>query len=131
MFVDASAIIAILAREEDAATLAKRLEGASTISVSAICLYEAATGLARLRGWTLEEAEDLVDDFVRETVATIVDIDREVARGALSAFRRYGKGRHPAGLNMGDCFAYACAKSLSVPLLFKGNDFVHTDIVVG
>lgn len=130
MFVDASAIIAILAGEEDAASLAERLEGASNVRVSAIALYEATVGLARKRDWSLEEAEGLVDEFVRETGAVVVDIDRRIARTALGAFRRYGKGRHPAGLNMGDCFAYAFASSIEAPLLFKGNDFPRTDIPV-
>lgn len=130
MFVDASAIIAILSAEEDATSLAERLERAPAVRISAIAHYEAAVGLARKRLWSLEEAEDLVDEFVRETGAVFINIDGETSKLALSAFRRYGKGRHPAGLNMGDCFAYACAKALDAPLLFKGSDFVQTDIAV-
>lgn len=128
MFVDASAIIAILSGEEEATRLAERLERAPAVAVSAIALYEAATGLARKRAWSLEEAEELVDEFVRETGAVVLDIDRDMSKRALSAFRRYGKGRHPADLNMGDCFAYACASSIDAALLFKGDDFAQTDI---
>ena len=54
----------------------------------------------------------------------------EIGRNALSAFERYGRGRHPAALNMGDCFAYACARQLDIPLLFKGDDFPLTDITI-
>ena len=60
----------------------------------------------------------------------MVPITAEIGRGALSAFERYGTGRHPAALNMGDCFAYACARQLDMPLLFKGDDFPLTDITV-
>jgi ribonuclease VapC len=131
MFVDASAIISILSGEEDAESLAERLDGAPKIYVSAVCLYEAATGLSRKRTWSLREAEEIVDEFIRETSAEIVVIDRDVARTALRAFQRFGKGRHPAGLNMGDCFAYACASIVDAPLLFKGEDFSQTDITIG
>jgi ribonuclease VapC len=71
-----------------------------------------------------------VDRFLRLAGVRIVEIgDDELAR-ALDAFDRYGKGRHPARLNMGDCFAYACAKTQGVPLLFKGDDFGQTDIAI-
>jgi ribonuclease VapC len=60
----------------------------------------------------------------------VVPITAEIGRSALSAFERYGRGRHPAGLNMGDCFAYACAHHLEMPMLFKGDDFPLTDIMV-
>lgn len=60
----------------------------------------------------------------------MIQISAAIGREAIKAFRIYGKGRHRADLNMGDCFAYACARAYRLPLLFKGNDFVHTDIVV-
>jgi ribonuclease VapC len=69
-----------------------------------------------------------VNRFVQEIQATTIGIDDEIGREALRASRLYGKGRHRAALNFGDCFSYACAKILNVPLLCKGNDFPQTDI---
>ena len=74
--------------------------------------------------------ETILDRFLEQAAVRIVPITAEIARGAVSALERYGRGRHPAALNMGDCFAYAFANELDVPLLFKGNDFPQTDIAV-
>lgn len=128
MFLDASAIIAIIARENDAAALAGRLGQARRVHVSPIAIYEAALGLARIGNTALAEARSAVDRLLAEVRAEIVSIDADDAAAAIDAFDRFGKGRHAAALNMGDCFAYACAKRLDVPLLFKGNDFPRTDI---
>lgn len=73
----------------------------------------------------------MVDDFLAEVRAVPVPIDAEMGRIAIAAFERCGKGRHQAALNMGDCFAYACARSMNVPLLCKGNDFPRTDVILG
>ncbi|WP_164127365.1 type II toxin-antitoxin system VapC family toxin, partial [Stenotrophomonas maltophilia] len=86
------------------------------------------TGLARKRACPIDVAEELVEAFIEETQATILDITASVGKEAIKASGRYGRGRHRADLNMGDCFAYACAKANNLPLLFKGNDFPHTDI---
>jgi len=131
MFVDASAIIAIISGEDDATALGARLARAQSVFVSPMVIYEATLGLARRRACSLGDAEDLVGDFVHETQAVTIPIDDGIAQAAIRAFDLYGKGRHKADLNMGDCFAYACAKSLNLPVLFKGNDFAHTDIPVG
>lgn len=128
MFVDASAIISILSGEEDAPSLARALEQAPKILISPVAVYEAVAGLARKRVCPIEEAQALVDLFVAETDAQMAEITENVGRLAVEAFARFGKGRHRADLNMGDCFAYACARANHVPLLFKGNDFIHTDI---
>ncbi len=69
-----------------------------------------------------------LDDLIASSDIWIVPFDARHASLALDAFRRYGKGRHRAGLNMGDCFSYALAKATGLPLLFKGDDFVHTDV---
>ncbi len=130
MFVDASAIIAIIGDEEDRLSLPARLAQAGAVFVSAIVLYEATTGLARKRACSIEQAEELVGLFVEETAAQTIEIGAEIGSTAIRAFGRYGRGRHKADLNMGDCFAYACARACGAPLLFKGNDFVHTDIAV-
>ncbi|MDQ2804208.1 MAG: type II toxin-antitoxin system VapC family toxin [Pseudomonadota bacterium] len=131
MFLDASAIIAILAREGDGAALAARLGQAAKVHTSPVAVYEAVLGLARIGNVSLPDAETVLDHFLREAQAEIAPIDAELGRRAIRAFERFGKGRHPAGLNMGDCFAYACAEALQAPLLFKGDDFPRTDIVVG
>jgi ribonuclease VapC len=130
MFLDASAIIAIIARESDAAALAARLRQANEVHTSPIAVYEAVLGLVRIGNTPMQDAKAVLDRFLEETKAQIVPITAEIGRGALTAFERYGRGRHPAALNMGDCFAYACARALEVPILFKGDDFPLTDITV-
>ena len=130
MFLDASAIIAILAQESDAAVLTARLDQAAAIFCSPIALYEAVLGLARAGNFAISDAETVLDRFVAEVGAEMVPVDAAIGRRAVAAFARFGKGRHRANLNLGDCFAYACAETLNVPLLFKGDDFPHTDIRV-
>lgn len=130
IFVDASAIISILDEEADAPSLAVRLAGASTVFVSPMALYEAVTGLAQKRVCPIDEAQEMVDDFVTATQAQVVDITAEIGRNAVQAFNTFGRGRHKAALNMGDCFAYACAKAHDLQLLCKGNDFPFTDIEI-
>jgi len=130
MFIDASAIIAIIAEEDDGPELAARLDKAQKLHTSAVALYEAILGLARSRGLSVGEAANVVDQFLDRTGAEIIPITGEIGRVAIEAFEHFGRGRHPARLNMGDCFAYACARSLDVPLLFKGDDFAQTDIAV-
>jgi ribonuclease VapC len=128
MFVDASAIIAILAAEDDRWQMAERISAAEKVYLSPLSMWEATIGLIRKRQWTFEEAEDLVREFSDTSSARLVHIDSDIGQEALRAARTYGRGRHPAALNFGDCFAYACAKVLNVPLLAKGNDFPQTDI---
>jgi ribonuclease VapC len=128
VFVDASAIIGIIGDEEDRLSLSARLAQASKVYVSPIVLYEATAGLARKRACPIEQAEELVDLFIEETSAQIIQISAAIGREAIKAFRIYGKGRHKADLNMGDCFAYGSAKALGAGLLYKGDDFPRTDI---
>ncbi|MEO8714392.1 MAG: type II toxin-antitoxin system VapC family toxin [Acetobacteraceae bacterium] len=129
MFVDASAIVAILTREPDAGALADLLESAPTPITSPIAVFEAALGLCRKRHASVEEARRDVEDFLGTARVELVAITVAEAAAALDAFARYGKGRgHPARLNMGDCFAYAVAKAHRTSLLFKGDDFDKTDI---
>ena len=128
MFVDASAMIAILVAEDDAEALARRLEQAAEPVTSPIAIYEAVLGIARVANLPIAAAEAIVERFLDEAAVRVDPITAEIGRGAASAFERYGKGRHLAALNMGDCFAYACAQALDAPLLYKGNDFSRTDI---
>jgi ribonuclease VapC len=127
MFVDASAIVGILAREVDGPSLAAQVTQADRLFTSPLAIYEAVLGLARSRNMAIDDAQTAVSDFLTDSRAEITE---EVGRDAIRAFDRFGRGRHPARLNMGDCFAYACARSLAVPLLFKGDDFSQTDIAV-
>ncbi len=131
MFVDASAMIGIIAMEDDAASLAGRLDRARVRETSAMAIFEAAAGLARIANSPPADALAVVNRFLAEIGATIQGIDRTTGALALEAFARFGKGRNAAALNMGDCFAYACAKQSGVPLLCKGNDFPQTDIALG
>jgi ribonuclease VapC len=130
MFLDASAIVAIVARESDGAELAARLVRATKIYVSPLCLYEAILGLARKQNYAIADASRLVSSLIDELGAETIAIDTDIGSAAVTAFEQFGKGRHPAGLNLGDCFAYACARQLDVPLLCKGDDFPGTDIII-
>jgi ribonuclease VapC len=129
MFVDASAIVAILNREPEADIFAEAIEQNAGGLTSAIAVYEATLALCRIRHVTIEEAAADVHEFMSVAGVQHMPITATETRTALAAFARYGKGRgHPARLNMGDCFAYAMARNLGVPLLFKGDDFPRTDI---
>ena len=142
MFLDASAIIAILGEEEDADYLIAKLEQSkSPLSYSPLSAFEAVLGLARKKSAAkrsleapvpadhIDQAKLIVEGFLKEIGAQDVSVDMDVCRKAIDACQTYGKAiAHPAQLNFGDCFTYACAKSLKIPLLFKGNDFSLTDI---
>ena len=129
MFVDASAIVAILTREPEADALAEVLETARSPITSPIAIFEAALGICRKRHASVEEAEADVREFLEVAAIRAVSITEREAETALAAFSRYGKGRgHPAQLNLGDCFVYAVAKNHRTALLFKGEDFDKTDI---
>ena len=138
MYLDASAIIAILAREPDAQRYADAIDAAKTpLSVSPLTIFEAATGLARakLRGnrpSTREEivaAHSVVMAFLAANNVKEMLVGADIGRRALDAAARFGRVvGHPANLNFGDCFVYGCAKAYRVPLLFKGDDFSQTDI---
>ncbi|WP_075217490.1 type II toxin-antitoxin system VapC family toxin [Mongoliimonas terrestris] len=138
MFIDASAIVAILAREADAESLLDRIEAAKgPIHVSPLVRFEAAVSLARSRSGaanrpdaaTIAAAARLVSAFLDEIGAAEMPITDEIGRAALDAAMTFGKAvGHTADLDFGDCFAYACAKVGGVGLLYKGNDFARTDL---
>jgi ribonuclease VapC len=130
MFVDASAICAILLREPEATAFTQKLEQASVRLSSAIAVFESTCAIAREVGPDLRSARATVLRFLDAAEIRTVEIGDTERDGALDAMERFGKGRHPARLNMGDCFAYACARAHGVPLLFKGDDFGQTDIEV-
>ena len=142
MFVDASVIVAILGREADGEVLAERLRGddIEQIYISPLVSFEAVTALARTKSKergadfrptreSLMQARESVDALTEWMSAKVVDISAEIGDEAIGASSIYGKiVGHPAALNFGDCFAYACAKALGVPLAYKGNDFALTDL---
>ncbi len=128
MFVDASALCAILLGESDGMAFEQRIATASGATTSAIAIWEAVRTLVRAKGLDVAEAEAEVLTYLGVAGVLVIEIGLQQATMALNAFSRFGKGRHPAKLNMGDCFAYACARTQNVPLLFKGDDFALTDI---
>lgn len=128
MFVDASAMVAMLTEEIDGDALADCLASASERRTSAIAVFQAVAALARKRSYSIDEARAIVARFLDVCEIRLIPIGDAESEAALMAFERFGKGRHPASLNLGDCFAYGCAKALDAPLLFKGDAFPHTDI---
>ncbi|MDE0142027.1 MAG: type II toxin-antitoxin system VapC family toxin [Caldilineaceae bacterium] len=125
MIIDTSAILAILFGEPDAARYEEAIAMAWPRRMSVAALLEAAI-VVESRGGTA--AGDELDLFLKTASIELVPVTTEQANAARRAWRRFGKGNHPAGLNFGDCFAYALAATSDEPLLFKGDDFARTDI---
>ncbi|HRJ42919.1 MAG: type II toxin-antitoxin system VapC family toxin [Caldilineaceae bacterium] len=126
MVIDTSAVMAILMGEPDAAIFAQAISADSVRLMSAATLLEAAIVIEARYG---NAGNEKLDEFIAEAQIVIEPVTRDQITLARIAFRTYGKGRHRAGLNFGDCFSYALAKSAQEPLLYKGNDFMNTDIV--
>ena len=126
MIVDSSAAIAILRDEPEAADFADAIERAPARRISAANLLETAIVIDGSRD---PIASRCLDDLVRDAGLIVEPVTEAQVRIARAAYRDFGKGSgHPAGLNFGDCFAYALARERGEPLLFKGNDFNHTDV---
>lgn len=126
MVIDSSALSAILAGEPEQAAFIDAIAAADLRLVSAASHLEASIVLEVRHGSAgVHDLDRLLDRAGCEIVA----VDAEQAKIARSAFQRFGKGRHPAGLNFGDCFTYALAVARGEPLLFKGNDFAQTDVL--
>jgi ribonuclease VapC len=128
IIADASALIAIIAEESDADALADELDTDPTRLTSALAVWETMAGLCRSHGLTPAAARQHAMRFVEAGGFLFVSIGEPECDLAAEAYARFGKGRHPAGLNMGDCFAYACAKAHGARLLYKGDDFARTDL---
>ena len=128
MIVDSSALLAILFAEPDRELYAAAIDAAPAVRLSAVNFVEAA---ARVDMGRSQAASDAFDDLIREARVTIEPVTAEQAHLARRAYRTYGRGSgSPARLTLGDCFAYALAKATAEPLLFKGDDFGHTDVEV-
>jgi ribonuclease VapC len=125
MILDSSAIVAILLEEPDAESLLAKLRRPGAIAIGAPTLME--TGIV-LASRFQKDPILLLQGFLRELGGLILPFDESHWRVATDAFLRFGKGRHPASLNFGDCLAYATAKIAARPLLCIGNDFAQTDL---
>ena len=125
MVVDTSALVAILLGEPDAEQFARALSAAPVRLISAVTRVELSFVIEGRKGETGRADLDLL---LRDGGFDIVSVTPQQATIAIDAFRRYGRGRHRAGLNIGDCFSYALAVATDHPLLFKGDDFTHTDL---
>lgn len=128
MVIDVSALVAILLDEPEAAMFITVLEAGTDHVTSPTSAFETVAALVRVRACTVSDARVFLADLMSEANITVSPITLEMGEAAVTAFDRYGKGRHPASLNMGDCFSYALAKTLRLPILFKGDDFSRTDL---
>lgn len=125
MVLDTSAVLAILQDEPERRQFNEAIDAAEARSLSTASFVECSMIVESRYG--PDGVRDL-DLFVAKAQIFLVPVDEEQANLARRAFRKYGKGRHPAGLNFGNCFSYALSKALQEPLLFKGNDFSQTDV---
>ncbi|MYA87087.1 MAG: type II toxin-antitoxin system VapC family toxin [Boseongicola sp. SB0662_bin_57] len=125
MIVDSSALLAILNREPDASHYEEAILNAATCSMSVANVLETSI-VVESRGGA--QAGHELNAFLEVGEIRQAPVTAEHMETARQAWRRFGKGRHPAALNFGDCFAYALAQVTAEPLLYKGNDFAHTDI---
>lgn len=128
MFIDASAFCAILLGEPESQVFQFRIASTSEPTTSPVAVWETVRALARETEADVPVASILVQNLLDAAAIAIVPIGEPEQGLALEAFDRFGKGRHPARLNMGDCFAYACARTGGKGLLYKGDDFLQTDI---
>jgi len=126
MVVDSSVLIAILLNEPEADSYRQRLAETEEIYISAVSLVESSMVIEYKGG---EQGAKKFDELLKVITPTIISFDSQQADLARTAWRQYGKGRHPAKLNFGDCCSYAVAKYLNQPLLFKGDDFSKTDLI--
>jgi ribonuclease VapC len=119
---DTSALFAVLQAEPEADVFFRVLRDADVCLPASVIVEANITAMNRGLGADLA-------DMVASMKPNVIALDEAMAHLAIDAFRRYGKGRHKANLNFGDCLVYATTKQLRLPLLFKGNDFVHTDLL--
>lgn len=126
MVVDTSALVCILLAEPEAGNFAQAIANAADIVLSGPTWVEASMVITARLG---NEGHALLVELLERSRVAIVPCDKALAHGAYHAWLTYGRGRHAARLNFGDCFSYAVAKQRAEPLLFKGDDFAKTDIV--
>ena len=125
MILDASAILSVILAEPGHEVILRRLGEAPIVAAGAPTLVETAMVLS---SWLGRDARPLLNEFLREADVEVVPFGRDHYEAAIDAFQRYGKGRHAAALNFGDCLSYAVARLSGLPLLFTGEDFAKTDL---
>ncbi|HWZ33822.1 MAG TPA: type II toxin-antitoxin system VapC family toxin [Bryobacteraceae bacterium] len=127
MVIDTSVVVAIVLGEPDADAFRAAMKRDRVWLISVASVLESAIVLQKRLG---ENGESTLDEFLRPLPIEIRPVDMAQLKWARTALKRFGRGRHPAKLNFGDCFAYALAKTTGEPLLFKGGDFSNTDVAV-
>jgi ribonuclease VapC len=127
MVIDTSAVIAVVFDEDERNAFTEAIAANSELLISAASVFESCVVAAAKKSNPM--AAGLVDHMIADLQIQVVPFDSAAVTAAREAYFRFGKGNHPARLNLGDCFAYALAKSRGLPLLFKGDDFARTDIV--
>ena len=125
MVLDTSALLAILQDEPERRPFNEAIEAAEARSMSTATFVETSIVIESRYG---AEGLRALDSLIAKAAIDLVPVDADQAQIARAAFSRFGRGRHPAGLNYGDCFSYALAKALGEPLLYKGSDFARTDV---
>lgn len=128
LFIDTSVLVAIIADEPDRASLATNVEDIPRRFTSSVALLEAAMVISSRLELAPTRAGEMIEDFIRDQEISVLPIDHKIVPIAIHAFELYGKGRHRARLNFGDCISYACARAHGLTLLYKGDDFAHTDL---
>ncbi|WP_246529636.1 type II toxin-antitoxin system VapC family toxin [Microvirga zambiensis] len=130
MYIETSAIIAMLAGEDEAEKMAHKIDKATTnLITSPMSVTEATVRFATIKGIEILASQELVSELLTTLKVQNISITPEIGNKAIRAYAQYGKGTgHGAKLNLADVFSYACAKAYRVPLLYKGNDFAKTDL---
>lgn len=127
MILDSSAVVAIMTREPDDEILRHKMFGADFVAIAAPTLVETAIVLSARTG---QDARGILARFIEENQIIVLPFTEDHYGVAVTAWLKFGKGRHAAGLNFGDCMSYAVAKMGNTPLLCVGNDFSHTDLIL-
>jgi ribonuclease VapC len=128
LFVDASALVAMIAGEAEQDRFLEAVHADGDALWSPMSCWETVSSLRSSYDLSVEIARAKVEEAAAVLPLRLVSVGSEELTSALDAYLKYGKGRHPARLNMGDCFAYACAKANNARLLYKGDDFARTDL---
>ncbi|NIJ08181.1 ribonuclease VapC [Sphingomonas vulcanisoli] len=128
MFIDASALVAIIAGETERNEMLAIIDQEPDSIWSPMSYWETVAALQSSHKMPITVARQEIENLATNALLRLVAIGPDELRVSLDAYERYGKGRHPARLNMGDCFAYACAKTNNARLLYKGDDFSKTDL---
>lgn len=128
VFVDTSVLVALVVGEPDWRDWSAVLDAAQRRYTSPLAILEAVMVISSIKRELPAKVEELVREVIDTAEIELLTIDDGTAAAAIEAFQRFGKGRHPARLNLGDCLSYACAKEHGLTLLYKGQDFARTDL---